>query len=656
MNKTRNTLGRGLFCSRDSGGRHEQTPAEYIEWARRKAKELGVAFNGTPEDIMKMMRDGIPVSNDIYFDVDVSGNQLSRPALDQLFERVQTDLTVTHVFIPRRDRLARPDDPIDGLRMEQRLREMGITVVFMDRVLGPLRRGGKRDIGESMVALMEYHESEKFRRDLAEKMIYAQICLAKAGYSTGGRPPFGFRRWLVRVDGTKVRQLADGERVRQAGHHVVWLPGPDQELDLIRRILTMLRTMPATQVAKQLTLEGIPSPDADRTRTDNGKVHAVSGVWHSTTITNIARNPLMEATVTYGKRSMGDKRRQTPLGPRELDEGDNRPDGKPKVIRNPEESITKSEAAFEAIVPVRELHSLRQELDRRGGTQRGKPRSRDPNQNPLGGRVYDQNCSWPMYRVPYNGSFRYTCGYYQQSHGASCDHNHVDGQIATRFALKTVQQRLFSNGNLERLMAKLQELAAAEQVRVNSRGELDQKRAGLADVQRRIGLAEKNLALAENPDDFKAVSKSLQLLRDQKQCLSRELLSQEGSQGAVNIDNDLAAAVKLSQHLGELANVPDKLGAIGTIFRALDVQLYLRFRPALKSKRTINKLVGGVLTTGSAPSPLEKYQGPTSRRALNSGPVGVELLDGTPPSGKSNVSFSGLEDKSLGNVSRGDRI
>jgi hypothetical protein len=138
MSKTRSTLGRGLFCSRDSGGRHEQTPAEYIEWARRRAKELGVSFLGTPEDITRMMRDGIAVSNDIYFDVDISGNQLSRPALDQMFERVRADSTVTHVFIPRRDRLARPDDPVDGLRMEQRLREMGITVVFMNLTLGPL--------------------------------------------------------------------------------------------------------------------------------------------------------------------------------------------------------------------------------------------------------------------------------------------------------------------------------------------------------------------------------------------------------------------------------------------------------------------------------------------------------------------------------------
>ena len=29
------------------------------------------------------------------------------------------------------------------------------------------------------------------------------------------------------------------------------------------------------------------------------------------------------------------------------------------------------------------------------------------------------NCGWPMYRSPYLDSFRYTCGLYQENHGAS---------------------------------------------------------------------------------------------------------------------------------------------------------------------------------------------------------------------------------------------
>ena len=145
---------------------------------------------------------------------------------------------------PRRDRFARPDDPIDALKLENLLREGGLTLVFMDRVVPPLERGRRRDVGELIVAVLDYNHAGEFRRELAQKMIYAQTALAKAGFSVGGRPPFGFRRWLARADGTPVRPLIDGEYVKMAGHHVVWLPGPEEELTVIRRILTMLERCP----------------------------------------------------------------------------------------------------------------------------------------------------------------------------------------------------------------------------------------------------------------------------------------------------------------------------------------------------------------------------------------------------------------------------
>ena len=38
--------GRGLFYTRDSGGKHEMTPGQYVLWARRQAELDGVAFAG----------------------------------------------------------------------------------------------------------------------------------------------------------------------------------------------------------------------------------------------------------------------------------------------------------------------------------------------------------------------------------------------------------------------------------------------------------------------------------------------------------------------------------------------------------------------------------------------------------------------------------
>ena len=186
--------GRGLFYTRDSGGEHETTPGEYVRWAQRRAAGFGVSFTGTPQQLEVMIREGRSQEGDLFLDYGVKGNQLQRPGLDALFRVALADCEVTHVFIPRRDRFARPDDPLDAMRMEAKLRQVGLTLVFMDKTLGPLPRG-QRDLGESIVAMIDYDRAGQERHDLAQKMIYAQLNLAKAGFSTGGRPPFGFRRW-----------------------------------------------------------------------------------------------------------------------------------------------------------------------------------------------------------------------------------------------------------------------------------------------------------------------------------------------------------------------------------------------------------------------------------------------------------------------------
>lgn len=263
----------------------------------------------------------------------------------------------------------------------------------------PLPKGQRQAVGEMLTTLLEYDNAGRFRKELSQKMVHAQLHLARQGYSTGGRPPFGFRRFLVHVDGTIGRELAKGEVIRSAGHHVVWLPGPSSELELIQRILELLSKMPATQVARQLNSEGIPSPDAGRMRKDNGVRHEVSGRWNATTIINIARNPLLVALVQWGRRSMGDQSRFSPHGPRDLQDSDFRADGKPKVIRNPEADCVRVTGRFEPVVNPIEHGELISELDRRAGSQRGKPRSRSPEKNPLG-RVFDIACGWPMYRVP----------------------------------------------------------------------------------------------------------------------------------------------------------------------------------------------------------------------------------------------------------------
>ncbi|HUE69843.1 MAG TPA: recombinase family protein [Pirellulaceae bacterium] len=651
MRIEREMNGRGVFYSRDSGGKHEQSPAEYVGWTARKAKEHGVRFDGTAETINEMIRSGQPVRGDIFFDYCVPGNELSRPALDALQTEIRRDPSISHVFIPRRDRLARPDDPLDAIKLESEMRRQGITIVLMNKVLPPLRKGQRAELAEGLTAFIEYDQSGRFREQLAEKMIPVQLALARLGFSAGGRAPFGFRRTLARDDGSVVRQLTDGEIVRQAGHHVIWLPGPDSEIGLIRRIVEMLEIMPASQVASRLNNEGIPSPDAGRYRTDNGVKHRVSGVWHQSTIVGIGRNKLLAAVVTYGKRSLGDQRRispESPTGARELDASDLRSDGKAKVIRNPVGLLITTQARFEPLIPAEQHDNLQQILDARGGTQRGKPRSRDPEKNPLGGRVFDLGCSWPMYRVPYGKSFRYKCGLYQQSHAQQCHHNHVDGLAASHYVLAEFRKRFLKPGMMDRLEQKLRERLAAETSSTSDTHELTNKQTELAEIRTKLQKASENLALAQSPTHYQAISKVFDDLHRREVLLAEEASRLERVGHKTSNLDELAAAMAVVGQLTALASDADNLGDLGRLFARLNAQLFLAFHSVRKKKRIEQKLRGGVLTFGTAPAPIEKYAGPTARRSLtarNSPEIAID-----------NDVVSGREEKSLGNISRGDRI
>ncbi|MDB5387697.1 MAG: Resolvase domain protein [Planctomycetaceae bacterium] len=654
MTIERSRKGRGLFYYRDSGGKHDQSLPEYVGWAVRRSAELGIAFDGTPERMTDMVRTNRAVSGDLLLDYCVSGNTMSRPALNQLRGMVEFDLTISHLLIVRRDRLFRPDDPTEALQWETDLRCLGVTIVYMDQILEPLVPGQRVDLGQQIMGMVEYDKTGRFREELAKKMIHAHAGLAKQGFSTGGRAPYGFRRWLMDASGTPVRELTAGEVVRHAGHHVCWLPGPNEELSVIHRILDLIRTVPATRIAKILNAEGIPSPDSERTRKDSGRTHEVSGLWHSTTITNIVRKSLMIAETAYGQRSMGDQVRHSLSGPRLLGAADRDKDGKPKVIQNPKTSIIHGKGKFEPLIAQEKHEELIEILDKRGGKQRGKPRSRNSGENPLDCRIFDQACSSVMYRTPRNGTFRYECGLYQQSHGQRCSCNHIDGMTATRFALAAVQQQICSPVAKDKIAERLRKRAQAE---ADSGAELQiiqNKRLEFERIEKDLKKVSRNLALAEDECQFRDISAVQKGLQAEKMACELEIAKLERqSKSRLNVEDEIAAILNSMGRLSELASESSNLPAIGKLFTQVNLRLYLRFMPVQKKKRIENKLVSGVLVMGAGPAPITEYSGPTSRAALKL-PKSHLVVPTTTKDAEPNCS--GLEDKSLGNVNRDDRI
>jgi hypothetical protein len=586
---------------------------------------------------------------DLFIDFDVKGHVLSRRGLDALIEEANHDEQVSHVLIPRRDRLARPDDPLDGIRLEDRLHEIGVTLVFIDRISPPTPIGSRKDVTERICALIEYDQSGQFLQDLAYKMIVTQINLAKSGYSTGGRPPYGFRRWLVKADGTKVQELREGLCVRTAGHHVVWLPGPEEELAVIRRIISMLEAMPASRVAAVLTAEKVPTPDAGRYRTDNGVKHLTSGVWHATTIINIARNRLLVAIATYGRRSMGDHLRLSSNGPRKLRPSDFRKDRKRKVIANGAAEQIIASGHFAPIIEPDRHQRLLEILDARAGTQRGKPRSRDPNRNPLGGRVFDMKCGWPMYRRPDGEGFRYVCGLYGQSKGQRCDHNNVDGPTAARFVADALRQLVYSRQ--PQLKARLRELAQRNLAVNDDEDGMAIKERRLVQVIIDLKKAQTNLSRAESDAQYKAVAEDFEQLRAQSQSLQSEIADLKASRNRPsNVDAEVQSALAVVDRFSDF-EAANQLAALTELFTITNARLFLRFKKVQLKKRSVNKLACGVLTIGAVPPPIELYSGPTSRMK-----IGLDVTPQNTENPSCDSFVSGSEGNSLGNVNRGDRI
>jgi hypothetical protein len=304
---------------------------------------------------------------------------------------------------------------------------------------------------------------------------------------------------------------------------------------------------------------------------------------------------LVGCLVSYGRRSLGDQVRFSPEGPRNLEETDLRSDGKPKVIRNPDSSlITKPVAVrFEPLIEPERQAKLLALLDQRGGTQRGKPRSRNPAENPLGCRVFDMNCAWPMYRQPDGKRFRYTCGLYQQSHGGHCAHNHVDGQTAVRFLLGCLRQRILTPRLLGKLEQRLRDLAGQERSgQGNVEREISAKEKISTEVKSKLERAGMNLALAENRQEYQIIARVIEDLTKQEQAVSAEIAElRRTSSQKVDLDNEVAAAMDLMGCLTDLATDAGNYASLGEAFREVNAQLFLRFAKEQVKSRTLNKLV-----------------------------------------------------------------
>jgi hypothetical protein len=548
----------------------------------------------------------------VRLDDGITGSDLTRPGFRAVIDDALADRGVSHLFIYKRDRFARPEDAMEVAQVEKKLLEAGLTLVFSDQVSQPYARG-QADMARDIGIWIGYYQGGEELRKHADRVLGFQRKLAEGGFRTGGNPPYGFARVLVDADGRVLEKLPAGKIVQQAGCHVRVVPDDPAKLATWLMILDLkAKGWGLKRIARHLNDLGIPSPGAGRTRTDQGGKHRVSGKWNHNSVGELCRNPVILGVQRYGKRSEGKLRRLGADGPRLLEEKDRTATGGPRIVFN-DPALHVRRQVNEAQYDPGKWQAIQAQMDERGQDQRGLARVKDAARYPLACRLVDlsDGCGSVLYARTSQGRATYSCGRYMRTAGAECHSNAVDAEAMLRFTLKTLRQLVERHGGRDRLRQLLLERArrAAEQPAASpAAAELARLRGRQAGLQEEQAAIEYRMARERDDTLYAALARQYAAAQAQVKEVEQAVQRLEAGQTAASArtpEQEAEAALALLDDVTRITGDPQARAEVNPLVRRLGVWVGLRFGSAVKGKkRLVRRLQSGVMAFGDGPLPV----------------------------------------------------
>lgn len=207
-----------------------------------------------------------------YADAGKSGLRLEgRDALKRLIDDVQhgrADFTTILVYDV--SRWGRFQDADESAYYEYICKRAGITVQYcaeqFDNDGSPV---------STIVKGVKRAMAGEYSRELSTKVFAGQCRLIELGFRQGGAPGFGLRRCLIDQGATVKRRLARGEHKSIQTDRVILIPGPDEEIEIVRWIYRSFTIdgKSEREIATELNERRIPT-DLDRPWT-RATVHQV---------------------------------------------------------------------------------------------------------------------------------------------------------------------------------------------------------------------------------------------------------------------------------------------------------------------------------------------------------------------------------------------
>lgn len=193
-----------------------------------------------------------------YADEGESGLRIkNRRALIELIDDVRSRRAdFSHVLVYDVSRWGRFQDTDEGAHYEFICKQAGVKVAYCAEQFD-----NDGSLLSSIVKNLKRVMAAEYSRELSAK-VHAGACrVAGLGFKSGGSPGYGLRRELVDEDRRSKGMLGKGERKYLQTDHVLLRPGPQHELEVVKRIFRqfVIEGKSQAHIARQLNLEQVPN-------------------------------------------------------------------------------------------------------------------------------------------------------------------------------------------------------------------------------------------------------------------------------------------------------------------------------------------------------------------------------------------------------------
>jgi len=177
-------------------------------------------------------KNGVEIARTFKDDGKSGLNIRGRGALQELIETVTTGKAdFDTILVYDVSRWGRFQDSDESAFYEYTCKRAGITVQYCAEQFA-----NDGSLGSTLMKTLKRTMAGEYSRELSAKVFKGQCRLIETGFRQGGVAGFGLRRMLVDVAGQEKGVLEHGQQKSIQTDRVILVPGPAEEVEVIRRI------------------------------------------------------------------------------------------------------------------------------------------------------------------------------------------------------------------------------------------------------------------------------------------------------------------------------------------------------------------------------------------------------------------------------------